>query len=346
MHGVWVTPGCAYVRWTTFFLSTEAGTGGCTKRHPPYKGRCFLTGSARRVDNVFLVHRAGYWWMYKATSTRAMLLTGSDVLRRRVGRGPGPLEVETAQVAADVEHLADEVQPRRFQRLHGLRGDFAGIQAAQGHFGRAVALGAGRHQLPALQLFGDGVQFAWRVLLERLGDEPQLAQQPGHLLGEQFAQQGFEFRVGPFALLFGQPFRQVQVRQEVDFDAIARLPVGGNLQDRRAGQATVGEQDVLHETLPVAAHPAIFHRGTGQLRAQVLELRIGEGERHQPGTGWQHVVAELTRHLIAKAAGPQGGNRQAARGDHQRLADELAAAGAQAITAVVARDDGLDRGVQ
>src|SRR5690606_3547565 len=41
---------------------------------------------------------------------------------------PGPLEVEAAQVAADVEHLADEVQARRLQRLHGLRRNFTGIQ--------------------------------------------------------------------------------------------------------------------------------------------------------------------------------------------------------------------------
>src|SRR5690606_41947890 len=93
MHGVWVTPGCAYVGWTTFFLSTEQGTGGCTKRHPPYEGdavlrvqhvgwttfflstergtggctkrhppyegRCFLTRSARRADNVFLSTERG-----------------------------------------------------------------------------------------------------------------------------------------------------------------------------------------------------------------------------------------------------------------------------------------------
>src|SRR5690606_39290998 len=48
-----------HVGWTTFFLSTERGTGGCTKRHPPYEGRCFLTSSARRVDNVFLSTERG-----------------------------------------------------------------------------------------------------------------------------------------------------------------------------------------------------------------------------------------------------------------------------------------------
>ncbi len=34
----------------------------------------------------------------------------SDVLRGRVRRGPGPLEVEAAQMPADIQYLADKVQ--------------------------------------------------------------------------------------------------------------------------------------------------------------------------------------------------------------------------------------------
>ena len=42
------------------------------------------------------------------------------VLRGGVAGGPGPLEVKAAQVAADVQHLADEVEPGGLQRFQGL----------------------------------------------------------------------------------------------------------------------------------------------------------------------------------------------------------------------------------
>jgi hypothetical protein len=44
--------------------------------------------------------------------SRSDLSRCSDELRRCVTRGPGPLKVEPAEVAADVEHLPDEVQAR------------------------------------------------------------------------------------------------------------------------------------------------------------------------------------------------------------------------------------------
>jgi len=36
----------------------------------------------------------------------------SNKLRSRIPRRPGPLEVEAAQVAADVQHFTDKIQPR------------------------------------------------------------------------------------------------------------------------------------------------------------------------------------------------------------------------------------------
>ncbi|PNG62128.1 hypothetical protein SC81_23010, partial [Vibrio vulnificus] len=62
-----------------------------------------------------------------------------------------------------------------------------------------------------------------------------------------------------------------------------------------------GEQHALKKKLAVAAHPAI-HGGAGKLGAQLLQL-VGDGERHQPGAGRQHLVAELARHLVAETAG-------------------------------------------
>ena len=64
---------------------------------------------------------------------------------------------------------------------------------------------------------------------------------------------------------------------------------------------------------------------------KLLEL-IGDGERHQTGAGRQQFVAELPGHLIAETGGAQGRNRQAAGGDHQRFAGDLAERGVQQVT--------------
>ena len=72
----------------------------------------------------------------------------------------------------------------------------------------------------------------------------------------------------------------------------------------------MGEQDVLDKALAVAAHPAVFHRSAGKLRAQRLELRFGDGEGYQPGASRQQFVTELPGHLIAEAGGAEGWNRQ------------------------------------
>lgn len=105
----------------------------------------------------------------------------------------------------------------------------------------------------------------------------------------------------------------------------------------------MSEQDVLAETLVVAAHQAI-HRRTGQLGAKLLEL-IGDGERHEAGAGRQQVMTELFGHLITETGGTEGRNRQAAGGDHQGFAGDLAQRGIQQITAFKLFD-GLNRGVQ
>ncbi|MNC25560.1 hypothetical protein D3C75_736500 [compost metagenome] len=56
-------------------------------------------------------------------------------------------------------------------------------------------------------------------------------------------------------------------------------------------------------------------------------------------------MAELAGDLVAEAAGAEGRDRQAAGGDHQRLADDLAGAGGQPV-AIVAALDLLDGGIQ
>lgn len=129
----------------------------------------------------------------------------SSILRSGVARRPGPLEVEATQVAGHIQHFTDKVQTRAFQRFHGLGRHFPRVHAAQCHFGGAIAFGAGRYQLPARQFLRDIGHFGVGVLLHWLGLEPVLGQQVGHLLGEDFAQQGFQLAVGPLGLLLLQP---------------------------------------------------------------------------------------------------------------------------------------------
>ncbi len=86
-------------------LSHADAAGAITFR---FTGR--LKGKALRVGTYRLQVQGVNAKGSGAAVTRRFRI--SDVLRRRVARRPGPLEVEAAQVAGDVEHLADEVQAR------------------------------------------------------------------------------------------------------------------------------------------------------------------------------------------------------------------------------------------
>ena len=88
----------------------------------------------------------------------------------------------------------------------------------------AAAFGAGRDQRPARQFGGDIGQLGVGVLLHRFGDEPVVGQQVGHLRGEDFAEQGFQFAVRAFGLLLLQPAWHVVVGHQIDFDGVTGLP--------------------------------------------------------------------------------------------------------------------------
>src|SRR5690606_6938419 len=110
----------------------------------------------------------------------------------------------------------------------------------------------------------------------------------------------------------------------------------GDLQDRRAADAAVGDQHGIAETLAIAMR---FDRqgDTAQLGEAFLVF-AAEGQRHQPGAGGQQLVSEAARDLIAEAAGAHAGNRQAAGGDHQRGAVEQPLRGLYAKTICAAFD--------
>src|SRR5580704_16445958 len=68
------------------------------------------------------------------------------------GGSPGPLEVETAKVAGDIDNFADEKQPANFSAFHGLAGQLSGVDAARCDFGFFVAFGVSGNESPVVHL--------------------------------------------------------------------------------------------------------------------------------------------------------------------------------------------------
>src|SRR5690606_22437486 len=86
-----------------------------------------------------------------------------------IAGGPGPLEVEAAEMAADIQYLADEIQPRAVPGFHGFRADRLGGYPAEGDFRSAIAFGGRGLQGPALELGGDALQLLVAVIRQRFG---------------------------------------------------------------------------------------------------------------------------------------------------------------------------------
>lgn len=92
----------------------------CSSANRPLKVFCKTSGDQRAPSCLAkLDTRAGAksrppLFIHAAENTPFL-----NVLRGGVTRSPGPLEVKAAQVSGDIQHLADKIQPRRLQRLHG-----------------------------------------------------------------------------------------------------------------------------------------------------------------------------------------------------------------------------------
>ena len=83
--------------------------------------------------------------------------TPSHRLSRAKSGRPGPLEVEAAELAGDVNHFTDEEKAGNFSRLHGRGGKFVSIDTTCRDFRFSVALGPFRFHFPPMQLtFGVG----------------------------------------------------------------------------------------------------------------------------------------------------------------------------------------------
>ena len=171
-------------------------------------------------------------------------------------------------------------------------------------------------------------------MLQRPGPAEVRRQGAGQPLREEAAQPFLH--AGPGLLVPGPAQRRQRVRQgrqPVHGHRVPRRPETGHLQHGRAGEPPVGDQQGLREGAAAGFR--------AHLRADPAEFRqprlVGglQRERHQPGAGGQHLQAEPIRHPVGEGTGAQGGNGQAAGGDHQTLAAKLAARGAQAEAALV-----------
>ena len=97
---------------------------------------------------------------------------------------PGPLKIESTQVAGHINHLADEIQARHFFRRHRGGRKLVGIHASQCDLSGAITLGAVGVKHPMLKPLGDGPQFRRAILAQRPAVEIQLAEALGQPFGQ------------------------------------------------------------------------------------------------------------------------------------------------------------------
>lgn len=78
--------------------------------------------------------------------------SGLDRLPRAEPGCPGPLEVEAAEVAGDIDDFTDEVKARHSAAFHAFGGEFVCVHAAGGDFGFGVTFIALRSDRPVVCL--------------------------------------------------------------------------------------------------------------------------------------------------------------------------------------------------
>src|SRR5437588_12065289 len=96
-----------------------------------------------------------------------------------VTRTTGPLEVEAAKMARDIDHLTDEIKTGHFAALHALGGEFVSADAASGDLSFSIAFSANRNNLP---IVGTALKFVKRVIApacRRIEIEPAIGQPVG-----------------------------------------------------------------------------------------------------------------------------------------------------------------------
>ena len=168
---------------------------------------------------------------------------------RRCARGPGPLEVEAAEVAGDVDDFADEEQAGNFAAFHGFGGEFVGVDAAAGDFGFFVAFGACGHEAPGMHLLLEIGEV--RRSSRSAACDARASGRRGEL-GRALRNSDRKGRERAGCSEVVEDCRQLARWGEVDCDRVRLLPVRRNLQDRGTAQAAMRDQHFLAELLSVA----------------------------------------------------------------------------------------------
>ena len=226
------------------------------------------------------------------------------------------MEIVPAQPAGHIHHLAHEIEPRHRPRLHGSRLERRRIHPAQRHLGGPPALGPRGGQLPVVQGLAQPRQSRLR-LHRQLAGQPR----PRHNRPRQAFRQ--IQRIGQFPR---PPLRprciglggDIAPRRQIDADRLPLAPIAGDLQDRRPRKPPMGKEQALVKADPAARQPdPCLNRQPGQ-SLHPVELRIGEGQRHQPRARLDHRQAEAAGNVIAQRCRPHLGDRLAPGRHHQR----------------------------
>ena len=148
--------------------------------------------------------------------------------------GPGPLEIIAAKPARDINRFADGIEAGNGLCFHGLGGKLICINAAGCHLRLGEAFGAiGRH----CPIFKQGCKRHY------IGGSHGLRQP----LRQKLGQNGFEFGLGPRMPPLLEKFERVNAGSEIKADRLALAPVGRDLQDGRARQAAVREENAFRK---------------------------------------------------------------------------------------------------
>ena len=104
------------------------------------------------------------------------------VLKRTAGSGsggPGPLEIETTEMAGDIDDFADEEEAWNETGFHGFTGELVGVDASRGYFGFFVAFGGSGDDGPSMKLLFERGEGGIAVPRRSMEFEPALGQAIG-----------------------------------------------------------------------------------------------------------------------------------------------------------------------